>query len=101
MLKQSKKIPNKVLIYIVMGSHYVPIFHYLGFLKILHGTGEDLGWSMCCVSNCTDAGIFCIVSNRFYAGQTQGLIHKQSHTSIANRFFMDLVKPLQQTMRTS
>lgn len=42
MLKRSKKIPNKVLIHIVMASLYVPIFHYLGFLKILHGTGEDL-----------------------------------------------------------
>ena len=42
MLKRSKEVPNKVLTHIVMGSLHVPTFHYLGFLKILHGTGEDL-----------------------------------------------------------
>lgn len=40
--QMEQKNPNKVLIHIVMGSLYVPIFQYLGFLKILHGTGEDL-----------------------------------------------------------
>lgn len=105
MLKWSKKkIPNKVLIHIVMGSLHVPIFQYLGFLKILHGTGEDLVYEVeaCAVLVTAQMQVFFALSAAgFYAGQTQGLIHKQSHANIANRFFMDLVKPLQQTMWTS
>lgn len=99
-----KKIPNMVLIHVAVGSHYVPIFHYLGFLEILQGTGEDLVYQAgaCAVLVTAQMQVFfCIVSNSFYAGQTQGLIRKQSRTSTANRFFMDLVKPLQQTMWTS
>lgn len=104
MLKWRKKIPNMVLIHVAVGSHYVPIFHYLGFLEILQGTGEDLVYQAgaCAVLVTAQMQVFfCIVSNSFYAGQTQGLIRKQSRTSTANRFFMDLVKPLQQTMWTS
>lgn len=41
MFKWSKKIPNMVLIHIVVGSYYIPVCHYQGFQKILQETGED------------------------------------------------------------
>lgn len=36
-----QKIPNMVLIHIVVGSYYIPVCHYQGFLEILQETGED------------------------------------------------------------
>lgn len=95
MLKWSKKMPNMVLIHIVVGSYYIPICHYQGFLKILQKTGEDLVYQAGACAMFVTAqmrGIFCTVSNSFCAGQTQSLTH--GHT--ASRFLMDLIKPLQQ-----
>ena len=60
----AKKVPNKVLIHIVIGLLYVPIFHYLGFLKILHGTGEDLVYQI---------GVCAVL----VTAQMQGFLHCQ------------------------
>lgn len=71
MLKWSKEMPNMVLIHIVVGSYYIPVCHYQGFLKILQETGEDLVYQAGACAMLVTAqmqAIFCIVSNSFCAG---------------------------------